>query len=130
RWASDNSGIPLELDLVAILKGVYACGADDQCADIEISGQVGIPQKIPKLRLDSEITGRMLFAVRHGSIIWSEIRTNERLVADSHESNVSSCMKSRIEEPSAYTWTWDSGVKCEPGESFANMLPGTKASEN
>ncbi|MEQ1877760.1 MAG: hypothetical protein ABL958_14040 [Bdellovibrionia bacterium] len=129
QWASDSTGVPLELDMVAILKGIYVCGENDQCADIEISGQVSLPQRIPKLTLDSEITGHLIFAVQHGSIVWSEIRTTEKVAAEKGRSYVVSCMKSFIEKPAAYGWKWDSQLQCDPKSSYENRIPGILAQE-
>lgn len=129
QWASDSSGVPLELDMVAILKGIYSCGENDQCADIEISGQVALPQKIPNLYLDSEITGHLIFAVQYGSIVWSEIRTVEKVTAEKGKSVVQSCMKSFIEKPSPYVWKWDSTLQCDPGSPFENKIPGILAQD-
>ena len=129
QWASESTDVPLELDMVAILKGVYPCGTDDKCADIEISGQVSLPARLKQVTLDSEIVGHLIFAVEHGSIVWSEIRTTEKVATEKARSVVQSCMKSFIEKPPEYGWKWDSTLSCDPKSGFDNKIPGPLVQE-
>jgi hypothetical protein len=124
RWASDSSGLPLELDLVAIFKSVYACGEGDECADLEISGQVSLPQKVPGLQLESQIEGHMLFAIKYGSVVWSEIRTSEKVIADQTTATIHSCLKSHIKNPENYKWKWDTEIQCDPTTGYQGAVPG------
>ena len=78
RWTSLKNGIPLEVDIVSILKNVYDCGEKVRCADIEISGDVRIPMPVSQgVSLESRVMGRLLFGVESGTVIWADIRNQE-----------------------------------------------------
>jgi len=122
-WLSRHNGIPLKLELVAILSRFVECGAGDTCADIEISGRVTLPPGMIRGSLDSKVYGRLLFALKKGLIVWSEVRTDENLNTPDERVEIASCMESVIEAPSAYTWASKSKPYCTPQSEFTNELP-------
>ncbi len=122
-WLSRHNGIPLKLELVAILSRFVECGPKDICADIEVSGQVTLPPGMIRGSLDSKVFGRMLFATKKGLIVWSEVRTEETLQTPEEKVEIASCMESVIETPSAYRWSTKEKPFCTPQSEFSNKLP-------
>lgn len=78
-WLSAREGVPLKLEVTAILKDIVTCEGDKTCADLEISGHVkfaaGIDQ--PGSKFTSRLWGRVLFSLSRGDVIWSETRSRE-----------------------------------------------------
>jgi len=97
-WISRHNSIPLKLELVAILSRFIDCGKDDICADIEISGRVTIPKELLKGRFESRTYGRFLFALRGGSMVWSNIHTDENLRSGDKDLEVHSLMTSKVSD--------------------------------
>jgi hypothetical protein len=122
-WLSRHNGIPLKLELVAILSRFVECGPQDTCADIELSGRVTLPPGLIKGSLDSKVFGRLLFALKKGLIVWSEIRTDEDLSTPGEKVEIASCMESVIDTPSAYVWGAKKKPFCSPQTEFSNQLP-------
>lgn len=122
-WLSRHNGIPLKLELVAILSRFVECGPQDTCADIELSGRVTLPPGLIKGSLDSKVFGRLLFALKKGLIVWSEIRTDEDLSTPGEKVEIASCMESVIDTPSAYVWGARKKPFCTPQSEFSNQLP-------
>jgi hypothetical protein len=122
-WLSHHNGVPLKLDLVAILSRFVECGPKDTCADIEISGRVTLPPGMINGSLDSKVYGRLLFALKRGLIVWSEVRTDENLQTSEEKVQIASCMESTLDEPSAYLWAGRDKPYCTPQSEFTNQLP-------
>ncbi len=115
QWRSFEDGTPFQLEIVSILKGFVACG-DDQCADIELSGEVKIPFEMRRaVGFDSEWRGRALFAREAGSLVWSRIDSLETLRAEGVERRVHSCLESVLVEPAALHPPTIAGPTCEEG---------------
>lgn len=113
EWVSMNNGIPLKLELVSVLKEVYQCGSDPiGCADIEISGSVkmmGVDDS--KVNFNSEIRGRLFFALGRGILVWSSIKSQEKLVTEKQLLTVRGCMGSRLQSPEILSGL---PLECEP----------------
>lgn len=98
-WLSLEEMVPYQLDMVSILKGFYKCGTDT-CAEIEISGDVGFQGPINQtMRFNSNWKGRMFFALNAGTVVWSRVDSEERLVADNVRRDVDSCLESVLQAP-------------------------------
>jgi len=91
------------LDMVTIFKEVYACGGQ-ACADLEISGRVKILRANKKVRFRSNISGRLLFSIEKGAIVWGHIRNSEVLTTAEQKVAVESCLDSILVEPKNEAW--------------------------
>ncbi|MES2964891.1 MAG: hypothetical protein V4760_13450 [Bdellovibrionota bacterium] len=114
-WLSLDNMIPYQLDMVSILKGVYECG-DDQCADVELSGEVGFQGSLNvAMSFRSTWKGRMLFALKTGTVAWSRVDSEERFIADNTRRDVNSCLESVLKAPTSVKLPagYDS-PKCDP----------------
>jgi len=99
-WIGLKNGIPLQLQIIGILKGFGRCGSKDRCADIEISGNVdviGIKKAAVEYR--SEVWGRLLFSLDRGAVVWSEVRNKEMMRTPEESLEILACMASVLEEP-------------------------------
>jgi hypothetical protein len=89
--------------MVSILKGFVVCGKD-QCADIEISGEVlmnpGVPILSSVMTFKSEWRGRILYAINSGNIVWSRVNSEESFASDPVRREVVSCLESVLQKPS------------------------------
>jgi hypothetical protein len=113
-WVGMKNGIPLGVHLVAILKNIVRCGKD-RCADVEVSGGVeviGLPSQRGQFR--SQIWGRMWISIERGAVVWSEMRSRERMDVPSARSEVLSCMSAMLDE--GKNWNLPSMAKlvCKP----------------
>jgi hypothetical protein len=97
-WISSKDGIPLQLEVVAILKDIVACEKNEICADIELSGHVNLVAMptAEGARFQSRLWGRLLFSLARGDVIWSEMRSNEEMGAKTDRMAVRSCMVSEM----------------------------------
>ncbi|MGE3973972.1 MAG: hypothetical protein AB7F59_05545 [Bdellovibrionales bacterium] len=123
-WLSRHNALPLKIDMVSILTQFVECGDKDQCADIEISGRVTLPPGMIRGSLESRVYGRILFAVKKGMIVWSEIRTEEKLKTAEERVEIESCMESVVELPKNYKWPYKDKPNCSPKQEFSNQIPG------
>jgi len=124
-WVSDSSGLPLTLDLVSILKEFYSCGNSDTCAEIEISGEVFMAKgTLQSGTFKSTMTGRLLFAVNAGMVVWADMRSQENLKGPESSVAVQSCLVSELESPKEYHWPSIKDPMCQPKESLGPSLPG------
>lgn len=115
QWKNFEDDTPFQLEMVSILKGYVACG-DDQCADVELSGEVKIPFEMRKfVGFDSEWRGRMLFAKNSGSLVWSRIDSLETMRGEGVERRIHSCLESVLAEPAALQPKTITGPTCEDG---------------
>lgn len=123
-WIGLKSGIPMGLQLVTIFKRLVQCGPG-RCADLEVSGDVQIAGA-PALRgqFASQISGRMLFSIERGAVVWADVRSREVMAMQNGRVNVVSCMASALTEPSEWRWTAIQELKCEPEFVAAKKIPG------
>ena len=113
-WLSLDDMVPYQLDMVSILKGFWACG-DDTCAEIEISGLVTFQGELAKtLQFHSQWQGRTYFAMKAGTVIWSRVDSEERLVAEKVRRDVFSCLEAVLIEPTASALHGLKGARCAP----------------
>ncbi|RME17286.1 MAG: hypothetical protein D6797_02855 [Bdellovibrio sp.] len=100
-WVSPHSALPLKMDVVYILKGLYECGeAFTPCAKIEVSGGVSIPGLDPqKARYYSQVQGTLLFSTQLGQMLWSSIESSEQLVRKDRRVLIHSLMNSEKLNP-------------------------------
>lgn len=114
-WLSLEDMVPYQLDMVSILKGFFACG-NDTCADIEISGQVTFqgPLLQSSLQFKSQWQGRTYFAMNAGTVIWSRVDSDERLVSEKVRRDVNSCLEAVLVEPQNEALQGLKGSRCEP----------------
>jgi hypothetical protein len=123
-WLSRHNSLPLKIELVSILSRFVECGENDRCADIEISGRVVLPPGMIKGSLQSQVFGRLLFAEKKGMIVWSDIRTEERLKTEDEKIEIDSCLESLVEEPKSYRWAFKEKADCDPKVEFTGRIPG------
>ena len=103
RWISSHNGLKMELDLVSILKRLVPCAQKDLCADLEVSGQVHVPQlKKSPVQIESQIKGRILFAVNAGTVLWSEIRNKDKIKTGDELVEIEACLESLMTAPADY----------------------------
>jgi hypothetical protein len=101
-WLSLGEMIPYQLAMVSILKGFVECGTDT-CADLEVSGDVKFQGPLAKeMSFSSVWSGRIYFAMKAGTVVWSRIDTEERLIAEHARRDVTSCFESLLSEPADY----------------------------
>ncbi|MES2856937.1 MAG: hypothetical protein V4692_13805 [Bdellovibrionota bacterium] len=101
-WLSLNDMVPYQLSMVTILKGFLECGVDT-CADLEVSGEVKFQGPLAKeMRFNSIWQGRIYFALKSGTVVWSRTHTEERVVAEAARRDVNSCFEALLSEPTDY----------------------------
>lgn len=120
-WLSANDGIPMKIDVVGILKDVRPCAGEKLCADIEISGHVGLIAKptAEGARFESKVWGRVLYALDRGEIMWSEMRSAEEMVTQGEQMKVVSCMVSEVQVNAKSA----SKFECEPNDQPVTKVP-------
>lgn len=118
-WASSRDGIPLRLQVVAILKSLTTCNGH-KCADVEISGSVKLavaPDRTAKF--ESRVWGRMLFDLERGDVTWSQTRSREEMMNLADRVVVNSCMVSETKGDKGYK----TKLECEPKEEPVSSVP-------
>jgi hypothetical protein len=121
-WVGMNSGIPLGVHLVSILKGIQSCGPG-RCADIEVSGHVEVAGMTKKgTEFKSTIWGRMIVAVERGTVLWSEIRSREKMTLPDSRTEIQSCMVGALETPKEWSLKVP-GKVCELSDGPVAVLP-------
>lgn len=114
EWRSMNNGIPLQVNLVGILKNVYQCGAD-RCADIEMSGDVSLANATAvDINFVSEMNGRLLFNIDKGVSVWSMIQGQEDLRTNDDQTIVLSCLASNVLQPDGVVLQQNPVTQCQP----------------
>lgn len=132
EWMSLNNGMRLQLNLVTILKGVYECGQNDRCFEMEVSGDVELPdmKNVPassSAHLESKVNGRILYSQKTSSIIWSDVRNKESFLADGMRVEVLSCIQSKVEEPTDSALPAAATPVCNPNEPMPEVVPGAQS---
>lgn len=125
HWRSQPNNIPLQLELVTILKEVTRCFENEKCALLEMSGSVsvvGLP--MTEIRINSTVHGYALFSINRGAILWSEMRSQENVVTTMSRMEVHSCMVSQIKEPRSWQWPMSIKVACDPMQTGPIKVPG------
>jgi hypothetical protein len=98
-WLSLGEMVPYQLDMVSILKNIWSCG-QDRCAEIEISGQVTLQgTNAQAMNFKSNWRGRIYFAIGAGTVVWSRVESEERLLAENVRRDINSCLESALIEP-------------------------------
>lgn len=112
-WLSSN-GVPLLMDLVAILKNVYACG-EHRCMEIEISGNVFLQAETNEpMNFISEISGRIIFSKERGTLLWSYVRSQESLTTVNGQVLSYTCVVGVLKQPLIYKWPYATQLSCDP----------------
>ena len=113
-WISSGNNLPLELEVVSILKRFFECGQAGMCAEVEISGNVeALAVKKAGVDFNSEIHGQMVFSIDHGTLIWSDVKSKEELRTSEGRIQVSSCLGSKMIEP--ISWDFKKATEiCTP----------------
>ncbi len=124
KWVGE-SGVPLIVELVSVLKGFYECNVSERCAEIEISGDVFVnPILKTDLKIKSEISGRLLIHVETGSLVWADVRNNEEFNDGKVTVKILSCTESVLTDPVAKRWLWRNSPECDPKELAPKGIPG------
>jgi hypothetical protein len=112
-WLSLDEMVPYQLDLVSILKGFWECGSD-RCAEIELSGEVSMQGPINQLMtFRGQWRGRMFFAMNAGTVVWSRVDSEERLVTDRLRRDEIGCLEASMVEPAALKFQDVTRPSCE-----------------
>ena len=99
NWLSLGEMVPYQLDMVSILKGFLKCGTD-RCAEIEISGEVGLGGTIAKsMSFKSLWRGRIYFNIDAGTVVWSRVDSDETFISENVRREVNSCLEAVLTEP-------------------------------
>jgi len=119
-WNSARDGIPLRLEIAAVLKNIVTCEKTKKCVDLEVSGHVTVMLQVnSKAKFDSKIWGRMLFSLDRGDVIWSQTRSREEMSHGTERVTVNSCMISEMKDgPQLRTQ-----LECEPKETPVTSVP-------
>ncbi len=112
HWITDQ-GVPLSLRLLSILKGFIECGDKDVCADIELSGEVGIDSNMVGVTFQSIWKGRIFFALGRGSLLWSIVESHEAWNSEKVHREVRSCLESTLADPIGWNPWKDETHKCQ-----------------
>ena len=121
-WLSLEDLVPYQLDMVSILKGFWVCGSDT-CADIEISGQVTFQGPLSQvLQFKSQWQGRTYFAMTAGTVVWSRVDSEERLVSERVRRDVDSCLEAVLIEPKENALQNLKGTRCEPNKKLETLV--------
>jgi hypothetical protein len=124
-WLSLEEMVPYQLDMVSILKGFWTCGKDT-CAEIEISGDVGFQGPLAEtLQFHSTWHGRIYFAMNAGTVVWSRVDSEERLLAEHVRRDVNSCLEAVLVEPADEALQGLKGSRCEPLEKTETQTAST-----
>jgi hypothetical protein len=127
QWVALRNGLPMSVEVISIFKAVYKCGVQHQCAEVEISGEVKVPEGLTKsAALQSTLAGRLLFDLNSGAILWSDIRNVEKLAAGDDQMEIFSCTEALLEEPEQERWPWRAQVGCDPQQPVPGTIPGIK----
>lgn len=120
-WRSSRDGVPLRLEILAILKDIVKCEGTKQCADLEISGHVNLvlPPDAADARFSSKVWGRMLFSLDRGDVLWSQTRSLEDMSHSKGRILVSSCMTSELKSGGGYR----APKGCDPVEQAVTKIP-------
>jgi len=123
-WNNEKTSMPMEIELVSILKGVYIY-ENRRFAEIETSGEVLVPVlNKQKVSFKSEIVGRILLDIDSGNVAWSEIRNEEHLKYPEMNVHIRSCMELKAVKPQSLIWPWASELACDPASEFVYAIPG------
>jgi hypothetical protein len=98
-WYSAHDAVPLQLDVVGILKEIMPCEGGKVCADVEVSGHVNLVNRPTTIgsKFESRLWGRLLFSLERGDVIWSEMRSEEEFGVPGQRMAVRSCMLSETD---------------------------------
>lgn len=119
-WNSARDGIPLRLEIAAILKDIVTCEKTKKCADLEVSGHVNVMlQPNSPAKFESKIWGRMLFSLDRGDVIWSQTRSREEMAYGAERVSVNSCMISEMKDGANPR----TKLECEPKEEAVLKVP-------
>ena len=98
-WLSLGEMVPYQLDMVSILKGFWKCGKD-ACAEIEISGEVGLQGSVAQaMSFKSLWRGRIFFDMDAGTVVWSRVNSDESFASGNVRREVDSCLEAVLMEP-------------------------------
>lgn len=92
EWITQDSRIPMKIQLVMVLKKALKCYNKEYCAEVEWSGRVFSEEL--KLPIISQITGYTLYRPKTGSQIWTWSRNEEEMEMQGVKMKVSTCLQS------------------------------------
>lgn len=124
-WISLRNGLPMTLDILTIFKGLFACPKNQRCAELEVSGEVRVPESLrKKAKIQSQISGRLLYNLDTGSVVWSDIRNRDHLGVENDRVESFSCTEAVIESPLDERWAWRPKPACDPMKDLPQNVPG------
>lgn len=127
-WVGAENNLPLTVDLVAILKALYTCG-NRKCADIEVSGEVKSEVlNHSSSKFKSEISGRLVFDLDLGVLVWSLVRNTQDFVSQKNRVFVRSCLISVLSDPKEFRWSNGNDIFCNAKSKGSIEFPVPKSS--
>ena len=125
NWVSLDESVPYRLDMVSILKGFWTCGKD-RCAQIEVSGEVGIDGMAGQsMSFKSLWRGMLYFDIDAGTVVWSRVDSDEQFAAGNVRRNVSSCLEAALIEPAGEKLAGLAKPNCEWRKSDSLSSPSS-----
>ncbi len=123
EWEGKNK-LPLQINIVSILKNRYLCPVFGECVEIEISGHVNVKNDIKmNVKLLSKVRGRFLLNLNNADVIWSEVGSQEWVYTKSGRIEVNSCVASKIHSEKALFLN-STPLSCDPISKESGPLPG------
>jgi hypothetical protein len=92
EWVTQDSRLPMKIQLVMVLKKALKCYDKEYCAEVEWSGRVFSDEL--KMPIVSHINGYTLYRPKTGSQIWTWSRNEEQMEMQGVKMRVSTCIQS------------------------------------
>jgi hypothetical protein len=138
EWINSKNGMPLKMEVVSTLASLHDCkdigGVAGICAIIDISGNVSISglkreplfsKTTDKIKFKSEISGRLIFSIKNGTVLFSYTKDQEQLMGEKDRVDISSCTISYvtkpIEESLLLQKLFSIPKSCIPAEALPNL---------
>lgn len=116
EWVTQDSRMPMKIQLVMVLKKALKCFDKEYCAEVEWSGKVYSEEV--KLPIISRINGYTLYRPKTGSQIWTWSRNEEQMEMQGVKMKVSTCIQSILKsEKSKLNPFANSEPTCDPANS-------------
>ncbi len=122
-WLTKETKIPVLINMTTEFKNYIRCGKNKMCADLELNGYINLPTADPdKIKLESQIRGRILFAIDSGNILWSHVRSREVISASGSAQVIESCTKAALIAPVDEA-LFSEPISCDPTQSESLLWP-------
>jgi hypothetical protein len=121
-WLTAKTGIPIQVEMLTTFKNLLECGQGDLCADLSLDGIISLPTAdLDKIKIESEMKGRVLFSLKTGNVVWSGVRSGEAITVNGKTQVVKSCTQTAMIEPKEHKIVNADNLKCDPHEKTPLM---------